>query len=183
MSQHITAIGQIATDPKLFTPESGVPFCTFRLACTERRFDGKTNEWIDGVTNWFTVNAFRSLAVHAKESFAKGDRLIVGGRLRVRRWEKDEKAGNSVEIDADGIGHDVRWGVSSFEKRTASGEGGDGSGEGADAPSEVAKAREPVPGPGANAAGSAWLSSPDSASEEQGERGADGFTPREAAAA
>lgn len=122
MSQTISAIGQIATEPKLFAPESGVQFCTFRLACTERRFDGAKGEWADGTTNWFTVNAFRALAVNAAHSFAKGDRVVVQGRLRVRRWEKDEKHGNSVEIDAEGIGHDVRWGVSSFEKRTANAE-------------------------------------------------------------
>lgn len=122
MSQHISAVGQIATDPKLFMPESGVEFCTFRLACTERRFDGKKNEWSDGVTNWYTVNAFRSLAVHSAKSFSKGDRVVLTGKLRVRRWEKDEKSGTSVEIDADGIGHDVRWGVSTFEKRTSSAE-------------------------------------------------------------
>lgn len=118
MSQHISAVGLVATDPKLFTSEGGVEFCTFRLACTERRFDSQKQEWIDGETNWFTVNTFRTLAVHASESFAKGDRVVVSGRLRVRNWEKDEKKGTSVKIDADGLGHDVRWGVSTFTKRS-----------------------------------------------------------------
>lgn len=117
MSQHISVIGQVATEPKLFAPEGGVQFCTFRLACTERRFDSQKNEWVDAETNWFTINSFRTLATHAKESFAKGDRVIVSGRLRIRNWEKEEKRGTSVEIDIDGIGHDVRWGVSSFTKR------------------------------------------------------------------
>ena len=119
MSQHISTIGLIATDPKLFTPEGGAEFCTFRLACTERRFDSQKKEWIDGETNWFTVNTFRTLAVHANTSFAKGDRVIVSGRLRMRNWEKDDKKGTSINIDADGLGHDVRWGVSTFTKKSA----------------------------------------------------------------
>lgn len=118
MSQHISTVGQIATDPKIFTPENGVQFCTFRLASTERRFDAQRKEWIDGDTTWFTINTFRSLATHANASFTKGDRIVVTGRLRVRQWEKEEKKGTSIEIDADGIGHDVRWGVSSFTKRS-----------------------------------------------------------------
>ncbi|MGO3146925.1 MAG: single-stranded DNA-binding protein [Leucobacter sp.] len=122
MSQQLSIIGQLATDPKLFTPEGGVQFCTFRIASTERRFNTATKEWIDGDTNWFTVNSFRSLAVHSHESFTKGDRVVVTGRLRVRHWEKEEKKGTSVEIDADGIGHDVRWGTSTFTKQNSQSE-------------------------------------------------------------
>ncbi len=139
MSQHVSAVGQVATEPKLYTPSGGVQFCTFRLASTERRFDAGRKEWIDGDTNWFTVNSFRSLAVHASASFSKGDRVVVTGRLRVRQWETDEKKGNSVEIDVDGIGHDVRWGVSTFTKQqndhidspreTGAGQAEPGSGE------------------------------------------------------
>ena len=116
MSQQISAVGTIATAPKLFTPEGGSQFCTFRLASTERRFDAGRNAWVDGDTNWFTVNAFRSLALNAQQSFARGDRVVVSGRLRVRPWESEERRGISVEIDADAVGHDVRWGVSSFAR-------------------------------------------------------------------
>lgn len=109
-------VGTVATDPNLMTSESRVPFCTFRLASNERRFDREKNEWVDGETNWFTVNSFRTLAEHSKQSFNKGDRIVVNGRLRVRRWDAKDKSGLSVEIDADALGHDVRWGVSSFSK-------------------------------------------------------------------
>lgn len=122
MSQHLSTIGVVATDPKLFTPAGGAEFCTFRLACTERRFDGQKQTWVDGETNWYTVNTFRALAVHAHGSLSKGDRVVLSGRLRVRSWEKDEKRGTSVEIDADGIGHDLRWGTSTFTKRSGQSE-------------------------------------------------------------
>lgn len=119
MPQHISLVGQVATEPKLFTPEGGAQFCTFRLACTERRYDQERREWVDTDTNWYTVNAFRSLALGAKHSFRTGDRVVVLGRLRVKRWENGEKRGISIEIDAEGLGHDLRWGTTAFTKRDA----------------------------------------------------------------
>lgn len=119
MTTTIHVIGTIATDPKLITTTpSGKPLCSFRLASDERRYDREKQEWINGGTNWFGVVAFRGLASHAHESFNKGDRIIVTGRLKMRSWEKEERKGVSVEIEAEALGHDVRWGVSKFEKRS-----------------------------------------------------------------
>lgn len=123
MTTSISVIGTIATDPKLFTPTSGTPLCSFRLASDERRYDREKQSWVDGNTNWFGVVAFRSLATHSHESFKKGDRVIVSGRLRMRNWEKDDKRGTAVEIEAEALGHDVRWGVSRFDKRTSAQQG------------------------------------------------------------
>ena len=117
MSTTINVIGTIATDPRLVHPASGVPLCSFRLASDERRYDKERKEWVEGHTNWFGVVCFRSLAAHAHESFKKGDRVIVSGKLKIRKWEKDEKKGTSVEIEAEAIGHDLRWGITKFEKR------------------------------------------------------------------
>lgn len=118
MTTSINVIGTIATDPRLITPNSGTTLCSFRLASDERHYDREQKKWVDGTTNWFGIVCFRSLAEHAHESFKKGDRVIVRGRLRTRDWEKDGKRGTSIEIEAEALGHDVRWGVSRFEKRT-----------------------------------------------------------------
>lgn len=121
MTQQFSTVGQLATEPRLFAPPGGTEFCTFRLASTDRRFDAASGEWSDADTNWFTVNTFRSLARHAKQSFKKGDRVVVTGRLRVREWETADRRGTSVEIDAEGIGHDVRFGVTAFIRATGDG--------------------------------------------------------------
>lgn len=123
MSNLITVVGTIATDPKLIKTQSGVDLCTFRVASGDRRFDKGQQKWVDGETNWFGITAFRTLAEHSLKSFRKGERVIVMGRLRIRRWESGEKSGQSVDVEADAIGHDVRWGVSRFEKRTQSDDG------------------------------------------------------------
>lgn len=138
MSDRLTVIGTIATHPQLLNPGSQTPFCSFRLASNDRRFDRDKNEWIDGPTNWFTINAFRGLGVHANESFKRGDRIIVHGRLKVRKWETENKCGTSVEVDAEALGHDLRWGVSTFAKEARPGDSAP------DAPQPQEQQPEPV---------------------------------------
>lgn len=127
MSTPICIVGTVATQPRVTRSGAGVAFCTFRIASNERRYDRDKGEWVDGATNWLTVNAFRHLAEHAAESFRKGERVLVTGRLRVRRWEHDEKSGTAVEVEADALGHDLRWGVSRFTRTSGSREGDSGS--------------------------------------------------------
>jgi single-strand DNA-binding protein len=96
--------------------QDGLPITSFRLASSQRRFDRAPNRWIDGDTNWYTVTGFRQLAINAAGSISKGDRILVGGKLRVRDWDNGERAGTSVEIEADSLGHDLTWGSSVFTR-------------------------------------------------------------------
>ena len=121
MSTHITVVGTIATDPKAIRFANGGSKCTFRLAENERWFDIKTSTWKEGRTNWFTINATRSLGENSLRSFEKGQRVIVSGKLRIREWEKAENKGLTIEVDADSLGHDLRWGVSNFQRAIKSG--------------------------------------------------------------
>ncbi|QYM76382.1 single-stranded DNA-binding protein [Leucobacter luti] len=114
MSPAISIVGTIGTTPRLIQSTPQTAFCTFRLASTTRRFDRTSGQWSDGETSWYTVNSFRGLAEHAKASFARGDRVVVSGRMRVRQWEKDGRSGVSVEVEADALGHDLRWGTTEF---------------------------------------------------------------------
>jgi single-strand DNA-binding protein len=84
------------------------------MAASHRRFDRTANKWVDGETNWFTVTAFRQLAINAAGSISKGERVLVTGKLRVRDWDNGERAGTSVEIEAEALGHDLTWGTSTF---------------------------------------------------------------------
>lgn len=118
MSTNVTVIGTIATEPKSVNLTSGAQLCTFRLANGERRYDADKKTWVDGHTNWFTVNAYRSLAVNALASLNKGDRVMVFGRLRVKQWEAGEKSGTSVEIDAEALGPELRWGTTKYQRQS-----------------------------------------------------------------
>lgn len=121
MTEQVSVRGLIATTPRQVVTENGLTVISFRLASSYRKFDPQTKTWVTGDTNWFTISAFRKLAVNAGVSLAKGDRVIVQGKLRIRDWDNGERSGTSVEIDADAIGHDLSFGTTSFE-RTASAE-------------------------------------------------------------
>ena len=116
MSELLSVAGLVATTPRHLVTQDGLPITSFRLASSQRRFDRSQNKWIDGETNWYTVTAFRQLAINASTSISKGDRIVVAGKLRVRDWDNGERAGTSVEIEAESIGHDLSWGSSVFTR-------------------------------------------------------------------
>jgi single-strand DNA-binding protein len=120
MIDTLTIVGRVATDPTQGQTKGGVPVTNFRLASTHRRFDEATQTWTDSGTNWFSVAAFRQLGEHAKASLRTGDSVIVTGRLRIRDWESNDRHGTSVDIEADAIGHDLRWGTTAYRPQTRS---------------------------------------------------------------
>jgi single-strand DNA-binding protein len=95
----------------------GVPVASFRVACTPRRFNRTQQEWSDGPTQWFTVNAWRALAEHCADSLRRGDPVVVHGRLGQSTWVNSEGVEcTSVEVEASFVGHDLTRGRSSFTK-------------------------------------------------------------------
>lgn len=117
MNNSFSTVGTVATDPQQYVFENGSVKCGFRLAVSERRKDRDTGAWVDAGTNWFTVNVYRTLAEHGLLSLRKGDRVFVSGRLHIKQWEKpDGRSGISAEIDAEALGHDLRFGTTAFTK-------------------------------------------------------------------
>jgi single-strand DNA-binding protein len=116
MTDSITVTGVVGSDPRLHVTTQGLAITSFRLASTRRYFDRAKGTWEDGDTNWYTVSGFRQLAHNTVASVAKGERVVVHGRLRLRAWESGEKSGLAVEIEADSIGHDLAWGTTKLTK-------------------------------------------------------------------
>ncbi len=87
----------------------------FRVACTPRRYQKKTDEWVDGDTQWYSVSAWRALAQHV--------RAVAAPRRPGRRPRQaqcpgvDNSAGievTSFEVEAMFVGHDLNRGTSQF---------------------------------------------------------------------
>ncbi|MFF2369539.1 single-stranded DNA-binding protein [Agromyces sp. NPDC058110] len=116
MTDNITVIGAVGSDPRVHTTPQGLTITSFRLASTRRVFDRAKGAWEDGDTNWYTVSTFRQLAKNASTSIRRGDRVVVHGRLRLRAWESGEKTGTAIEIDAEAVGHDLTWGTTTLAK-------------------------------------------------------------------
>lgn len=112
----VTVQGYIGTEPeKREVGESIV--ASFRVASTPRRFNREQNAWVDLDTNWFTVNAWRSLAANAMASLHKGDAVLVTGRLRASVWQDAEgKTHQNTVVEAISVGHDLTRGTSVFLK-------------------------------------------------------------------
>lgn len=114
MTDTITLTGLVATIPNHLITGAGLPVTSFRLASTQRRFDRALNSWVDGETNWYTVTAFRQLAMNISSSVNKGERVVITGRLRIKNWSAGDKVGTNIEVDAEAIGHDLSWGTAKF---------------------------------------------------------------------
>ena len=116
MSDTIVIRGFTASNPTLAALPNGVPVVSFRLASTPRWQDA-TGTWKEGTTNWYTIKAYRRLAQNIAVSVQKGQPLLISGRQRINRWNREDGTqGTTVEIDAQGIGHDLNYGTSSFAR-------------------------------------------------------------------
>jgi single-strand DNA-binding protein len=119
---HTTIIGNLVEDPEVRFTNTGIPVANLRVAVTQRiQQDGG---WRDGDTSFFKVNVWRSQAEHLAESLAKGDRVMVTGRLRQRSWETPEGDKRSVtELEADEVGASLKWATAKVERASQRGNG------------------------------------------------------------
>ncbi|MDQ0076141.1 single-stranded DNA-binding protein [Arthrobacter oryzae] len=129
MTDNITVRGFVASEIRSSTTPGGVATASFRLGSTVRRYDRASSTWVDGNTNWFTVQGYRQLAGNIGCSIKKGQRVIIVGRLKMRSWEKDGRIYHVAEIDAESVGHDLMWGSANFT-RTAGNAAQPGAGQG-----------------------------------------------------
>jgi single-strand DNA-binding protein len=112
---HTTIVGNLVDDPELRFTSSGIAVANLRMAVTQRvQQDG---EWRDGDTSFLPVNVWRGQAEHLADSLAKGDRVMVTGRLRQRSWETPEGDKRSVtEVEADEVGASLKWATAKVER-------------------------------------------------------------------
>jgi len=118
----ITLQGRVGSQVALRTAGT-TTVANFRLAATPRKRRWGTDEWVDGTTQWYTVNAWRLLGEHCAASLKTGDPVLVHGRLNAHTYvNKDGIEVTGFEIEALVVGHDLNRGRSSFLKATPSAE-------------------------------------------------------------
>ncbi|MFK4222788.1 single-stranded DNA-binding protein [Streptomyces sp. NPDC019890] len=111
----VTVVGNVATNVEYRETATG-GVARFRFAVTPRRFDRQSGSWTDGHTSFYTVFAWRSLAINLAGSVSVGEPLLVHGRLKVREEERDGQRRTSAEIDAVAVGHDLTRGTAAFRR-------------------------------------------------------------------
>jgi single-strand DNA-binding protein len=138
----VTLVGNVTADPELQITPSGVAVARFGLAWN-RRFQ-QDGEWQEE-PNFFDITCWKETAENVVESFRKGDRVLVSGRLEHSRWE-DRKTGekrSKVGVVADEVAATTRWATVEVSKVARS--DGDRGRSGPDSRSDVDRGRSAPP--------------------------------------
>lgn len=122
----VTISGFVGSGPQSFGKEGGSAACSFRIGCTPRYFNVTANEWRDRPTTWLTVKAFRMLAVNVLASVHKGDPVVATGNLVTEEWTRDGTTHTKMVMEATGVGHDLSFGISVFQRVKPGGMGDKG---------------------------------------------------------
>jgi len=109
----VTVAGTLTADPELkFIPSSGDAVVNFTVAANARRYDRDRQEWVDGDATFLRCSLWRQAAENVSESLHKGDRVLVTGTLKQRKWETEQGETRSMtELAVTEIGPSLRWAV------------------------------------------------------------------------
>jgi single-strand DNA-binding protein len=103
----ISFTGNLTQDVEVFTTKNGKTGGKLKIACNDRKF--VNNQWIDGDTIFLTGIVWGTSAEHAVVTLAKGDTVIVTGKLTQRTYTgKDNLEKTVTEVLIDSLGADLR---------------------------------------------------------------------------
>jgi single-strand DNA-binding protein len=120
----VTIVGTVVADPELRFAPSGSAVTNFRVAANERRKDKTTGEWVDGSATFTTCNVWRQQAENVAQTFARGMRVFVTGRLKQREFETREGEKRTVfELEVDECGPTLAYATAVVAKASGSGGG------------------------------------------------------------
>ncbi|MEU8538411.1 single-stranded DNA-binding protein [Streptomyces sp. NPDC048717] len=111
----VTLVGNVATNVEYRDTATG-GVARFRFAVSARRWDRERAVWTDGPTSFYTVSAWRALAVNLAASVSVGEPLVVHGRLKIREEELDGRRKTFVDVAATAVGHDLTRGTAAFRR-------------------------------------------------------------------
>lgn len=93
-------MGNLTRDPEIRYTPSGKAVCSLSIA--NNRVYSKNNEKVTEVS-YFDVDVWGPSADNCAKYLKKGSGIIVEGRLKQDRWEKDGKTQSRVRITANSI--------------------------------------------------------------------------------
>jgi len=111
----ITIVGNLTREPELRFTTSGTATCSFGVAVNRRYM--QNNEWVDAPTNFFNVTVWGQYGENVAASLAKGDRVIVKGRLDFRKYtNKDGIEVTTHDVVADEVAPSLRYATASMTR-------------------------------------------------------------------
>ncbi|QSI48935.1 single-stranded DNA-binding protein [Thermobispora bispora] len=113
---YVTLSGNVTDEPRQYRFSDGSRVTSIRVAVNRRVLDPQTNTWQTKDTTFYTVRCYRGLADHVHQSIRKGQPVLVYGKLRIKQFERDGEPRFWAEVEASSVGHDLKWGIATFEK-------------------------------------------------------------------
>ncbi|MEC3952881.1 single-stranded DNA-binding protein [Nocardia sp. CDC153] len=109
----LTIIGNLTAEPTVrFMNDTGDAVVNFTVASTPRVFDSKSKQWKDGAALFMRCTQWREAGQHVADSLAKGDRVIVVGKLQQREYtDRDGVKRQVMELVADEVGTSLKYAV------------------------------------------------------------------------
>ena len=96
----VNIMGNLTRDPELKTIPSGKAVCSLSIA--NNRVYSKNGEKVTEVS-YFDIEVWGVVAENCARYLKKGSGIIVEGRLKQDRWEKDGKTQSRVRISANNV--------------------------------------------------------------------------------
>ena len=96
----LTITGNLTRDPELRSTRSDDSVCSIRIAHNERR--KVSGEWKD-VAQYFDVTIWKGMGEYVARELAKGDKVVIAGRLQWREYEKDGNKRQAIDIVANSV--------------------------------------------------------------------------------
>ncbi len=96
----VNLMGNLTRDPEIKRIPSGKTVCN--LAIANNRVFVKNGEKVSEVS-YFDIEVWGSAGENCAKYLTKGNGIIVEGRLKQERWEKDGKAHSHVRITASAV--------------------------------------------------------------------------------
>jgi single-strand DNA-binding protein len=91
----------------------------FRMASTARRYDARTEQFVDAGTFWVDVECWNALGGNVSASVSKGDPVIVHGALSTHSWESETGPRSKPRIKAFAVSHNLAKGRALFTRDKA----------------------------------------------------------------
>jgi single-strand DNA-binding protein len=109
MESQLHLQGNLVQDPAQQVTANGLKVTRFRMASSGRRYDRNVGDWVSTDPVYMTVVCWRQLGDNVMQSLAKGDSVVVVGRLTYREWDDPNGGGrrNRYEVDASAVGPDL----------------------------------------------------------------------------
>ncbi len=96
MINHVTIQGRLTKDPEVKTTQSGIKFCNFTVAWSEKYKEVESKCFLN-------CKAWRGTAELLGKYWSKGKEILLEGRLLTEEWEKDGQKQTRQTLDVQNI--------------------------------------------------------------------------------